>query len=100
MLATSVQNLLSSRKVKVRIYKTIVLPVFLYGCETWCLILRDEHSLRVFENSVPRRIFGRKGDEVTAGWRKLHKELHNLDASPSIIIMTKSRRMTWAGHAA
>jgi hypothetical protein len=48
-----------------RVYKTIILPVVLYGCETWSLTLREEHRLRVFENRVLRRIFGPKGDEVT-----------------------------------
>jgi hypothetical protein len=54
-----------SRNLKVKIYKTIILPVVLYGCETWSLTLRDEHRLRVFENIVLRRIFGQKRDEVT-----------------------------------
>jgi hypothetical protein len=62
--------------------------------------LREEHTLRVFENRVPRRIFGPKVDGVTEGYRKLHNgELHNLYSSPSIIRMIKSRRMGWAGHA-
>jgi hypothetical protein len=65
----SIQNLLSSRllpkNLKIRIYKTIILPVILYGCETWSLTLREEHRLRVFENRVLRRIFGPKMDEVT-----------------------------------
>jgi hypothetical protein len=56
---------LLSRNVKVKICKTIILSVVLYGCETWSLILRDEHMLRVFENSVLRRLFGPKRDEVT-----------------------------------
>jgi hypothetical protein len=69
---------LLSRNVKVKIYKTIILPVVLYGCETWYLTLREEHILRVFENRVLRRIFGPKSDEVTGEWRKLHnEELHN-----------------------
>jgi hypothetical protein len=72
--------------VKVKIYKTIILPVVLYGCETWSLILREEHRLRVLENSVLRSIFGPKGDEVTGEWRRLHSgELHNLNSSPDII---------------
>jgi hypothetical protein len=59
----------------------------LYGCETWSLTLREEHRLRVFENSVLRRIFGPKRDEVTGEWRKLHnEELHDLYSSPSIIL--------------
>jgi hypothetical protein len=73
--------------------------VVLYGCETWSLTLREEHRLRVFENRVLRRIFGPRRDEVTGGWRKLHnEELHDLYSSPSIIRITKSRRMRWVGH--
>jgi hypothetical protein len=80
--------------VKVRIYKTVILPVVLYGCETWSLTVREEHKLRVFENRVLRRIFEPKRDGVTGGWRKLHnEELHNLYSSPSIIRIIKSRRM-------
>jgi hypothetical protein len=67
------------KNVKVRIYKTIILPVVLYDCETWSLTVREEHKLGVFENRVLRRIFGPKRDGVTGRWRKLHnKELHNL----------------------
>jgi hypothetical protein len=74
------------RNVKVKMYKTIILPVVLYGCETWSLTLREEHSLRVFENKVLRRIFGPKRDEVTGEWSKLHnEELHNLYSSPDVI---------------
>jgi hypothetical protein len=74
------------KNVKVRIYKTIILPVVLYGCETWSLTVREEHKLRVFENRVLRKIFGPKRDGVTGGWRELHnEELHNLYSSPSII---------------
>jgi hypothetical protein len=70
---------LLSKNVKVRIYKTIILPVVLYGCETWSLRIRDVHKLRVFENRVFRRIFWPKKDGVMRGWRKLHnEELHNL----------------------
>jgi hypothetical protein len=101
----SVQNLLSfrllSKNLKVRIYKTIVFPVVLYGCETWSLTVREEHKLRVFENRVLRTIFGPKRDGVTGGWRKLHnEELHNFYPTPSIIRIIKSRRMGWAGHVA
>jgi hypothetical protein len=101
----SVQSLLSSRllprNVKVKIYKTKILPVVLYGCETWYLTLREEHRLRVFENRVLRRIFEPKRDEVTGEWRKLHnEEFHNLYSSPDIIRQVKSRRMRWAGHIA
>jgi hypothetical protein len=90
-----------SRNLKVKIYKTIILPAFLYGCETWSLTLREEHRLRVFENRVLRRIFGPKTDEVTGEWRKMQDvELHNLNSSPDIIRQIKSRRMSWAGHVA
>jgi hypothetical protein len=86
--------------VKARIYKTIISPVVLYGCETWSPTVREEHKLRMFENRV-LRIFGPKRDGVTGGWRKLHnEELHNLYSSPSIIRIIKSRRMRWAGHVA
>jgi hypothetical protein len=60
----------------------------------------EEHRLMVFENRVLRRIFGPKRNEVTGGWRKLHNELNNLNSSPSIIRMTKSRKTRWAGHVA
>jgi hypothetical protein len=101
----SVQNLLSSRllseNVKFKIIKTIVLPVVPYGCETWSLTLREEHRLRVFENRVLRRIFGRKRDEVTGDLRKLHnEEIHNFYSSPNIIRMIKSRMLRWARHVA
>jgi hypothetical protein len=99
----SVQSLLSSRllsrNVKVKVYKTIILRVGLFGCETWSLTLREDHRQRVFENRVLRRIFGR--DEVTGEWRKLHnQELHNFYSSPDIIRQVKSRRMRQAGHVA
>jgi len=79
---------------KIKIYRTIVLPVDFYGCETWSLTLREKHRLRVFENRVLRRIFGPKRDEVTEGWSKLHnEELNNLYSSSSIIRVVKSKRM-------
>jgi hypothetical protein len=73
----------------------------LYGLDTWCLTLREEHRLRVFDSRVRRRIFGPKRDEVMGVWRKLHsEELHNLYSSPNIIRTIKSWRMRWAGYAA
>ena len=90
-----------SKKLKVNTYKTIILPVVLYGCETLSLTLREEHRLRVFENKVLRKIFGAKGNEITGEWRKLHNaELHVLYSSPNIIRNLKSRRLRWAGHVA
>ena len=79
---------LLSKKLKVNAYKTIIdlLPVVLYGSETWSLTLREEHRLRVFENKVLRKIFAAKRDEITGEWRKLHNaELHALYSSPNII---------------
>jgi hypothetical protein len=76
------------------IYRSIILPVVLYGCETWSLTLRKEHRLRVFENRVLRGIFGPKRDEVTGEWRRLHnEELNDLCSSPNIIRVIKSKRM-------
>jgi hypothetical protein len=100
----SVQNLLSSRLIsknlKIEIYKTLILPVVLYGCEIWSLTLGEEHRLRVSENRVLRRIFGPKREE-DGSWRKLHNdELHSLYSSPNIVTVIKSRRMRWAGHVA
>jgi hypothetical protein len=72
-----------------KIYKTIILPFVLYGCETWSVALREEHRLRVFENRV-LRIFVPKWEEVAGGWRKLHNvELHNLYSSRNIIRVIK-----------
>ncbi|KDR10035.1 hypothetical protein L798_15697 [Zootermopsis nevadensis] len=77
-----------------------ILPVVLYGCETWSLTQREEHRLQVFENRVLRRIFGPRREDDGA-WRKLHNdELKNLYSSPSIVRVIKSRRMRWAGHVA
>ena len=101
----SVQNLLStsllSKTLKIKIYRTIILPAVLYGCETWSLTLREERRMRVIENSVLRRIFGPKRDEVTEEWRKLHNvELSDLYSLAKIVRVVKSRRMRWAGHVA
>ena len=95
------QNLLSSRllskNLKIKIYRTRILPVVLYECETWSLTLREERKLRVFEHMVLRRIFGPRRDE----WRRLHnKKLNDLYSSPNIVRVIKSRRMRWAGHVA
>ena len=92
----SVQNLLSSRllskNLKIKTYRTIILPVVLYGCETWSLALREERKLRVFENMVLRRIFGSRRDEVTGKWRRLHnEELSDLYSLPNNVRVIKSR---------
>ena len=94
----SVQNLSSSRllskSLKIKIYRTIILPVVLYGCETWSLKLREERKLRVSENMALRRIIGPRRDEVTGEWRRLHnEELNDLYSSPSIVRVIKWRRM-------
>jgi hypothetical protein len=89
------------KNIKTKIYRTIMLPVVLCGCESWSLTLREECRMRVFENKVLRRIFGPKRDEGTGEWRRLHnKELYALYSSPNIIQVNKSRRLRWAGHVA
>jgi hypothetical protein len=94
-------NCVVSKNIKIEIYKNIIFPVVLYGCETWSLTLREKHRLRVFENRVLRRIFGPKRDKVTGDWTELHNEaLHSFYSSSSIIRMIKSRTMRWAGHVA
>jgi hypothetical protein len=88
------------KNLKIKIYKTIILPVVLYGYKTWPLTLREEHRLRVFENSVLRSIFGPKREEDRS-WRKLHNdELHSLYSSLNIVRVIKSGRMRWAEHVA
>jgi len=100
----SVQNLLSSRllskNLKIKIsYRTLILPVVLYGCETWSLTLRKERKPRVFENMMLRRISGPRRDEGTGKWRRLYnEELNDLYSSPNIVREIKPRRMRLAGH--
>jgi hypothetical protein len=87
--------------LKIEIYRIIILPFVLYGCETWSLTLRDERRLRVFENRVLRRIFGPKMDKVTGEWRKLYNEERNdLYFLPNIVRVIKSRGMRWTGRVA
>ena len=99
-----VQTLLSYRllckNLNIKIYKTTILPVVLYECETWPLTLRVESRLRVFENRILMRIFGPKRDEY-GEWKRLHnEEHHSLYRSPNIFRVIKSRRLRWAGHVA
>jgi len=101
----SVQNVLCSsllpKNLKIKIYRTTILPVVWYGCETWSLTMREERRLRVFENRVLRRILGPRRDEVTGEWRKLHnEELSDKYSSPDIVRVIKSTRMKWEGHVA
>jgi hypothetical protein len=87
-----------SKYVTIKTNKTTTLPLVLCGCETWSLILREEHRLKVYEKRVQRRIFGPKKDEIVGRWRKLHNELRDLYSTPNIIRMFKSRGIRWAGH--
>jgi len=99
----SVQNLLSSsllsKNLKIKIYKTVILSVALYGCEIWSLILREERRLRVVENRVLSRIFGPKRDEEQGSGGN-YIGLHDVYSSPNIVLVIKSERMRWAGHVA
>jgi hypothetical protein len=91
---------LISKNLKIKIYKTVILQVVLYGCETWSLTLREEQRLRLFENRGLRRIFGPKREE-DGSWRKLHNdELHRLYSSQNIVRVIKSRRVRRTGHVA
>ena len=99
------QNLLSSsllsNNIKIKILRTIILPIVSHGYETWSLTLRKEFGPTVFENSVLRRISGPKEDEVTGKSRKLYnEELNDLYYSPNVIQLIKLRRMRWAVYIA
>jgi hypothetical protein len=101
----SVHNRLSSsllsKSENIKIYKTTILPVFLCGCETWSLALREDYRLRVFDNRVLMSRRGSKMDDLTGEWRRLHnKELYGLYSPPNISQVVKSRRLRWAGHVA
>jgi len=86
---------------EIKIYRTIILPVVLYGCEACSLILREEINQKVFDNMVLRRIFGPSRDEVPGEWRRLHnEELSDLYTSPNIERVIKTRRMRWAENVA
>ena len=104
-MISTVQDLFSyclvSKNTKIKTYRKIILLIVLYGCETWSLTLREKRRLRVFEESVLRKIFEPKRDEVAGEWRKLHnQELNDLYCSPNIIRGIKSRKMRWAEHVA
>ena len=89
------------KNLKIKIYRIIIFPVVLYGCETWSLALGEERKLTVFESMVLRKIFGPRRDEVTGEWRRVHnEELNCFYSSPNIVRVIKSRRMRWAGHVA
>jgi hypothetical protein len=92
---------LGGKEIKIKIYRTVIFPVVLYGCETWSLTLREERRLMVFENRVLRGVLWPKRDEVTGEWRKIHnEELNDLYSLPNIVRVVKSRRMRWEGHVA
>jgi hypothetical protein len=88
-----------SKSVKVKICKTIILLLFLYWCEISFFALRGEHRLRIFENRLQRRKLRQKKDEIIKGWGTFRSdEFHNLNSSPNMIRIMKSRSMRWAGH--
>jgi len=89
---------LLSKNLIIKIYRTIFLPVELYGCETWSLTVREELRLRVFENRVLRRIFGAKTGEMTRGWKKIrNEELNDLYSSPNIFRVIKIEKNEMGG---
>jgi hypothetical protein len=89
------------KNIRSKIYRTVIFPVVLYGCETWSPTLREGHKLRVFENVVLRKIFGPKEDEVTGDWRRLlNEEFHDFSFVPNVAWVVKRRRMRWVGHVA
>ena len=97
---TFLTSRLLSKNLKIKIYKTIILPVALYGCEAWSLTLREECRLRVFEKRILRRIFGPKMDEYEE-WRRLQNEkFYSLYSSPNIVSVINYRRLRWTGYSA
>jgi len=93
--AEALVSTLLYKNLKIKLYRTIILTVILYGYESWSLKLREKRRLRVFENRVLRRIFGPKRDEVTGEWRKLHnEELNDLYSSANIVRVIKFKKMS------
>ena len=89
------------QNIKIKVYRTIILPVVLYGYKTWSLTVTEELRLRLFENGVLRRLLEPKRDEATGEWRKLHNAgFNDLYSSPNIVQVLKSWRMRWAEHVA
>jgi hypothetical protein len=92
---------LLSKFIKIKIHRNIIQPAVLYGCETWSLIFREKHKLRVFESRGLMRIFGPKRGKVTGEWSNLHNDkLNDLYSSPNIVWVIKSNKMKWVGHLA
>jgi hypothetical protein len=98
--SSELSSCLFSKNIKIKIYKTIILHVVLYGCGARSLTLKEEKGLMVCEKMMLRGIFGPKRVEVVGGWRRLHNELHNLYASSNIIRVIKSSRLRWMGNVA
>ena len=100
-MQNSFYSSLLSKNTKTKIYRTIILPVVLYGCETWSLTSREKHRLRVFENRMLWNMFGAERDGVTGEWKRQHDEgLQDLYSSPLTIRVKKSRKIRQAGHVA
>jgi hypothetical protein len=92
---------LLAKNINVKMYRNVILPVVLCGCEIWCLTLREEHRVWIFEIRVLRKVFGSKRDEVTGEWRRPHHEdPYEMYSSPTSIRVTKSKIMKWTGDIA
>ena len=98
--AETLPSCLLSKNIKIKIYRTVIFPVVVYGCKTWSLKLREKRKVRVFENRALKRIFGSKRYELTGEWKRLHNgELYYLLILPNIIRVIKLT-MKWAGNVA